>query len=152
MRTEFARLKRRAVVGLALGGALLAWACAGRAAPEKPNIIVFLVDDMSLMDTSVPMLADDDGRPQRHPLNDWYRTPNMERLAATGIRFSNFYSHSVCSPTRISIMTGQNAARHRTTDYINPWQDNRTLDNQAFPLAVSQRGPPEWELGRPEEA
>ena len=110
----------------------------------KPNIIVFLVDDMGLMDTSVPMLTDEDGKPQRHPLNDWYRTPNMERLAAMGTRFSNFYAHSVCSPTRISIMTGQNAARHRTTDYINPWQDNRTLDNKAFPLALSERGPPEW--------
>ena len=110
----------------------------------KPNIVVFLVDDMGLMDTSVPMLTDDDGKLQRYPLNDWYRTPNMERLAAIGTRFSNFYSHNVCSPTRISIMTGQNAARHRTTDYINPWQDNRTLDNTAFPFVVSQRGPPEW--------
>ena len=114
------------------------------ASGSKPNIIVFLVDDMGLMDTSVPMLTDEDGKPQRHPLNEWYNTPNMERLAALGTRFSNFYSHGVCSPTRISIMIGQNAARHRTTDYINPWQDNRTLDNAAFPLAVSQRGPPEW--------
>ena len=119
---------------------------AGRATAlaSKPNIIVFLVDDMGLMDTSVPMLTDEDGKPQRHPLNDWYRTPNMERLAAMGTRFSNFYAHSVCSPTRISIMNGQNSARHRTTDYINPWQDNRTLDNRAFPLAVSQQGPPPW--------
>ena len=106
---------------------------------SKPNIIVFLVDDMGLMDTSVPMLTDESGEPQRHPLNDWYRTPNMERLAAMGTRFSNFYAHSVCSPTRISIMNGQNSARHRTTDYINPWQDNRTLDNRAFPWRYRSR-------------
>ena len=110
----------------------------------KPNIVLFLVDDMGLMDTSAPMLTDQEGNPQRHPLNHWYRTPNMERLAAIGVRFSNFYSHSVCSPTRISIMTGQNAARHGTTDYINPWQNNRTLDNKAFPLALSQQSAPEW--------
>ena len=48
----------------------------------------------------------------------------MERLAARGIRFNNFYAMSVCSPTRISIMTGQNAARHRTTNWINPDKDN----------------------------
>ena len=42
---------------------------------QKPNIILFLVDDMGLMDTSVPMLADKEGKPQKHPLNDWYRTP-----------------------------------------------------------------------------
>jgi hypothetical protein len=42
---------------------------------EPPNIILFLVDDMGLMDTSAPMLADENGKPKRYPLNDWYRTP-----------------------------------------------------------------------------
>lgn len=59
-------------------------------AQERPNIIVFLVDDMGLMDTSVPFLADESGQPVRHPLNDWYHTPNMERLAKQGICFSTF--------------------------------------------------------------
>ena len=111
---------------------------------DRPNIVLFLVDDMGLMDTSVPMLIDEEGKPQRHPLNDWYRTPNMERLAAMGIRFSNFYSHSVCSPSRISIMNGQNAARHRTTDYIHAYENNRDMDTRGSPLAISQRVPPEW--------
>lgn len=99
---------------------------------------------MGLMDTSVPMLTDENGTPQRHPLNDWYRTPNMKRLAAMGIRFSNFYAHSVCSPSRISIMNGQNAARHRTTDYIHAYENNRDIDTRGFPLAINQRVPPEW--------
>ena len=60
-------------------------------APPPPNIVVFLVDDMGVMDTSVPFLTDEDGRPVRYPLNDYYRTPNMERLAARGIRFNNFW-------------------------------------------------------------
>ena len=94
------------------------------AAPSQPNVMIFLVDDMGVMDTSVPFLTDDAGRPKRYPLNDFYRTPNMDRLASRGIRFSNFYAMSVCSPTRISIMTGQNAARHRTTNWINPDKDN----------------------------
>ncbi len=95
---------------------------------EKPNIIVFLVDDMGIMDTSLPMLSDGDGNPQRHPLNHWYRTPNIERLAERGIRFTNFYSHLVCSPTRVSIMTGQNSARHHVTDAILP-DSRRTGDH-----------------------
>ena len=111
---------------------------------DKPNIVLFLVDDMGLMDTSVPMLVDEDGKPQRHPLNDWYRTPNMERLAAIGTRFSNFYSHNVCSPTRISIMTGQNSARHHTTDWINPYQNNKDMDNKQFPREITGHTPPEW--------
>lgn len=94
-------------------------------AAERPNIMVFLVDDMGVMDTSVPFLTDEKGEPKRYPLNDYYRTPNMERLARLGIRFNQFYAMSVCSPTRISIMTGQNAARHRATNWINPRQNNR---------------------------
>lgn len=92
---------------------------------KKPNIIVFLVDDMGVMDTSVPFLTDEQGRPKAYPLNRFYRTPNMKRLATRGIRFNNFYAMSVCSPTRVCIMTGQNAARHHTTNWINPTRNNR---------------------------
>jgi len=111
----------------------LSLACLAPAAQTKPNIIIMLVDDMGVMDTSVPFLTDEAGKPKRYPLNDYYRTPNMERLAARGIRFNNFCAMSVCSPTRISIMTGQNAARHRTTNWINPERDN-----------AGPNGPPQW--------
>lgn len=104
-----------------------------QAPAKQPNIVVFLVDDMGVMDTSVPFLTDDNGQAQRYPLNDYYQTPSMERLAAQGTRFNQFYAMSVCSPTRISILTGQNAARHRTTNWINPKQDNG-----------GKYGPPEW--------
>lgn len=104
---------------------LLAVSTQSLIAAKKPNIVVFLVDDMGLMDTSVPFLTDDAGKPVKHPLNKWYRTPNMEKLASQGIRFSQFYAQSVCSPTRASIMTGQNATRHHTTQWIRPTANNR---------------------------
>lgn len=110
-----------------------ALATGGAIAAERPNVVVMLVDDMGVMDTSVPFLTDDAGQPKRYPLNDYYRTPNMERLAARGIRFNQFCAMSVCSPTRISIMTGQNAARHRTTNWINPDRDN-----------AGPQGAPDW--------
>ena len=91
-----------------------------------PNIIIFLVDDMGLMDTSVPFLTDMDGNVVKYELNDYYITPNMEMLATQGIRFTNFYAHSVCSPTRTSIMTGQNSARHGVTNWIKSEKNNRT--------------------------
>ena len=94
------------------------------AAAAQPNIVVMLVDDMGVMDTSLPFLTDAAGKPVKFPLNDYYRTPNMERLAQRGIRFNQFCAMSVCSPTRISILTGQNAARHRTTNWINPNVNN----------------------------
>ncbi len=106
---------------------------AAASAADQPNVIIFLVDDMGVMDTSLPFLTDAAGQPKRYPLNDYYRTPNMERLAARGIRLNNFCAMSVCSPTRISIMTGQNAARHHTTNWINPDKDN-----------AGPQGPPDW--------
>ena len=89
------------------------------AAADRPNILFFLVDDMGVGDTSVPFLYQD-GKPQRISLNDLYRTPNMEELAANGRLFTNAYSYSVCSPTRISLMTGQEAPRHRVTTWTHP--------------------------------
>ncbi|MGC6466076.1 MAG: sulfatase [Akkermansiaceae bacterium] len=103
-------------------------------AAKKPNILVFLVDDMGLMDTSVPHLTDGKGQPKAHPLNKFYRTPGMELLASRGTRFETFYANSVCSPTRISIMTGQSSARHHTTQWIRSEGNNR-----------GTQGPPDWQ-------
>lgn len=125
-------MKTRILTAAAMAAVLASLTASLRGA-ERPNIVVFLVDDMGVMDTSVPFLTDAAGRPNRYPLNDYYRTPNMDRLAARGIRFNNFYAMSVCSPTRICIMTGQNAARHRTTNWINPDKDN-----------AGPNGPPQW--------
>lgn len=120
---------------LVLGGiaGVLAAVAASAATPARPNLVLMLVDDMGIMDTSLPFLTDGSGTPKKYPLNEFYRTPNMERLAAQGVRFNNFYAMSVCSPTRVSIMTGQNSARHRTTNWISPEGNNK-----------GKNGPPEW--------
>ncbi len=71
--------------------------------PAKPNIILFLVDDMGWMDSSVYG-------------SRYYETPNMERLARQSIRFTNAYAaNPLCSPTRASLMTGKYPARLRFT-------------------------------------
>ena len=120
---------------LSLLAVLVTFASATAQSPQanRPNVMVFLVDDMGVMDTSVPFLTDADGNPKRYPLNDYYRTPAMQRLADQGIRFNQFCAMSVCSPTRNSIMTGQNAARHRATNWINPEKDN-----------AGPHGAPDW--------
>ena len=79
--------------------------------PDRPNFLVFLVDDMGWQDTSV------DFAEERDPINVHFRTPNMERLAQSGMKFTSAYASSVCSPTRVSLLTGMNAARHRVTDW-----------------------------------
>ena len=78
---------------------------------SRPNIIFFLVDDMGWQDTSVPFWK------EKTPLNQIYHTPNMERLAASGMKFTQAYACAVSSPTRTSLMTGMNAARHRVTNW-----------------------------------
>ncbi|MDO6603940.1 sulfatase [Arenibacter palladensis] len=79
--------------------------------PTTPNIVLFFVDDMGWQDTSVPFWS------ERTQYNDLYQTPNMERLAKEGMKFTQAYSTAVCSPTRVSLMTGMNAARHRVTNW-----------------------------------
>jgi arylsulfatase A-like enzyme len=93
----------------------------------KPNIIFFLVDDMGWQDTSVPFHT------AVTELNRTYRSPNMERLAAEGMKFTQAYACSVCSPTRVSLMTGFNSARHRVTNWtlrrnVSPDPRHKTLE------------------------
>ena len=102
---------------LATMAAIALWAvgCAGLAASEKPNIVLFLADDQGWTGTSVQM---DKSVPGSR--SDYYRTPALERLAGAGMRFSNAYSpHPNCSPTRMSIQTGKSPARLGSTDILD---------------------------------
>lgn len=82
---------------------------------------------MGWQDTSVPF------HKERTPFNDLYHTPAMEQLAKEGMMFTQAYACAVCSPTRVSLMTGINAAKHRVTNWTlrkNISQDapHETLD------------------------
>lgn len=95
------------------GAAALSLPLAGAAqrGPLPPNIILILTDDQGWTGTSIRM----DDR-IAGSASDYYRTPNIERLARSGMRFSNGYASSpVCSPTRYSIQFGQTPARLRMT-------------------------------------
>ena len=97
---------RRGTAWLA-GAILLTLAGTGRAAEARtaaagPNVVLFLVDDMGWMD-STPYGS------------TYYDTPAMARLAREGMRFVRAYAQPLCSPTRASLLTGKNAARHGIT-------------------------------------
>ena len=77
----------------------------------QPNIILFMVDDMGWQDTSLPF-ADSITANNRK-----YDTPNMERLASEGMMFTDAYATPISSPSRCSLMTGMNMARHRVTNW-----------------------------------
>jgi len=78
---------------------------------RKPNFVLILSDDQGWNGTSVQMDAD-----IAESKSDFYQTPNLEKLAGQGMRFSNAYASSpVCSPTRYSLQTGKSTARHGWT-------------------------------------
>ena len=78
----------------------------------KPNILFIFADDMGWTGTSVEMIPGD-----KRTRSDYYQTPNLERLASSGVVFSQAYSPaSLCTPTRASVLTGKNPAElHITT-------------------------------------
>jgi arylsulfatase A-like enzyme len=93
---------------------------------KQPNIILFLVDDMGWQDTSVPFadyVTDN---------NKKFHTPNMERLADQGIKYTNAYACTVCSPSRVSIMSGMNVAHHGVTNYTGRKDRPTDGDNEKF--------------------
>ena len=102
-------------------GAAEAAASEGR--PLRPNIVFLYVDDMGYGDLGCYGNAD-------------ARTPNLDRLAREGTRFTQFYvSHCVCSPTRASFITGQFPSRARVFGHFAHLEAN------------AKRGMPDWLAG-----
>jgi arylsulfatase A-like enzyme len=86
----------------------------------QPNVVFFLVDDYGWRDVGI------EG-------SKFYETPNIDKLAKSGMRFSRGYANcQVCSPSRASIMTGLYTTQHGITDYIgapegDAWKRNTIL-------------------------
>ena len=73
---------------------------------DKPNVVLFVVDDLGWADVGCYG-------------SSFFRTPNVDRLAADGMRFEQAYAACpVCSPTRAALMTGKYPARLHVTDWI----------------------------------
>lgn len=92
-----------------------------RAAERPPNVVFFLVDDLGQRDLACYG-------------STFYETPNIDRLAKDGARFTDAYAACpVCSPTRASILSGQWPQRTGVTDYIgapmkpDQWKRNTKL-------------------------
>ena len=101
---------------------------------KRPNIILFLIDDMGWMDSSVPF-GDSVGI-----LNKQFNTPNLALLAKQGVKFTNAYANSVCTPTRTSILTGMNVTHHGVTNWTSPVKNNTTDAKDA------QFNPAPWKI------
>ncbi|WP_082026564.1 sulfatase [Flammeovirga sp. OC4] len=101
----------------------------GQEDQKQPNIVFFFVDDMGIKDLSCYG-------------SDFHQSPNIDKLASTGMKFTNAYAAcTVCSPSRAALMTGQYPARLRITDWIDGW---------FMPYASMKI--PEWQLFLPSES
>ncbi|WP_236621950.1 sulfatase [Novipirellula maiorica] len=122
---------------------------------QTPNFVVFLVDDLGFMDVG-----------PNNP-NGFYETPNINRLAESGMRFTDGYAaNPVCSPTRYSLMTGKYPTRVDATNFFSgkrsgkfnpaPLNDNMPLDEITIAQALKGQGyatffAGKWHLGESEE-
>lgn len=77
-----------------LAATLLSFAMLHAASPAKPNIVFILADDLGFAEIGA------NG-------SDRYKTPNIDSLAKTGIRFNHFYTVPLCGPSRALILTGR---------------------------------------------
>jgi arylsulfatase A-like enzyme len=99
-------------------------AAAPLSAAPPPNIILILSDDQDWNGLSVQMHPD-----MPNSKSDFYRTPNLEKYAAQGMRFSNGYAPApVCSPTRIALQTGMNPARLGWTKAAPPESGQKLIE------------------------
>ena len=102
-RRGFLRTAGLAAAGIALSRSP---SCLTGGVRRKPNFVFILVDDLGWADLGCYG-------------SEYYETPNIDRLAAQGIRFTDGYAAcAVCSPTRAAVMTGRYPARLGVTDWI----------------------------------
>ena len=93
---------------------------------DQANIVLFLIDDLGWKDVGCYG-------------SDYYRTPNIDKLASQGVRFTNGYAAcAVCSPTRAAILTGKYPARLMLTEWLpsGRWNQKAKLRSGRFLRAL----------------
>ncbi len=111
---------------LLLAGLLAAGSAVGMAAdPARPNIVVIFADDLGINDLSCYGRADQP-------------TPNLDRLASQGLRFTSAYcAQPICSPSRAALMTGKHPARLHITTFL-PGRANAKSQKLLHPQIAMQ--------------
>src|SRR5712672_251119 len=92
---------------LTAGAAFFGTPASVNAADKKPNIVHIVADDLGWKDVGFNGCTD-------------IKTPNLDKLAETGVKFSQFYAQPMCTPTRAALMTGRYPFRYGLQTIVIP--------------------------------
>jgi arylsulfatase A-like enzyme len=117
------------------------------AAERRPNIIVIVTDDQRF--DALGVVQREQGDRARFP---FFQTPNLDRLAAEGARFRNaFVTHSLCSPSRASMLTGRPTHAHGIRDNKTPFVSTDTWAHALRTAGYRTGYFGKWHMGRQED-
>jgi arylsulfatase A len=126
---------RKIIIGL--WGCFLCISMKAQAQEASPNFIFILTDDQGWSCTSIGM---DDRYPDSK--SDYFETPNIDRMAMGGMRFTNAYAPaSICSPTRRSIIFGQTPARLGDETFKEAYDPHRNKEALTIPRMLKSINP-----------
>ena len=101
--------------------ALLLFAASASIAKPRPNVVILFTDDQGTVDANCYGSAD-------------LKTPNIDKLAASGVRFTQAYAHTVCCPARAALLTG----RHPQRGGVNHWTQGDMNAVQGINMALGE--------------
>jgi len=120
---------------------------AATAAPRPPNIIVIVTDDQRY--DALGVVQREQGAQARFP---FFETPNLDRLATEGARFRNaFVTHSLCSPSRASMLTGRQTYAHGIRDNQTAFRSDQTWAHALRDAGYRTGYFGKWHMGRQED-
>lgn len=91
------------------------------AAADRPNVLIIMTDDQGMLDARCYGSTDLD-------------TPNLDRLARSGVRFTQAYAHAVCCPARAALLTG----RHPQRGDVNSWMQSDMHADSGLNMSLSE--------------
>jgi arylsulfatase A len=120
-----------------MAGSGLLFSCSSKQSAQPPNIILIMADDLGYETIGVNGCVE-------------YQTPEIDRMAANGIRFEHCYSQPICTPSRVQIMTGKyNVRNYIDFGILDP--DATTFAHLLKDVGYHTCIAGKWQLGRDRE-
>ncbi len=114
-------MKSICLAGLLAAAATLSASPRPRGKARRPNVVILFTDDQGTLDANCFGSRD-------------LQTPNIDKLASTGVRFTQAYAHTVCCPSRAALLTG----RHPQRSGVNSWMQGDLKGSDGLNMALGE--------------